>query len=381
MDELTGPILVVNVGSSSLKLRLFDGEAEQELGLEELTWASQQDPAADSLRRGVRSLLARHERVPLAAVGHRVVHGGDRYSASVLIDEAVKRDIRELSALAPLHNPRALAAIEAVEELMPGIRQVAAFDTAFHATMAPTAYLYPVPYYWYESWGIRRFGFHGLSHAYCAGRAADLLGRPLAELRLIVCHLGAGCSLAAIREGRSVATTMGFTPLDGVPMATRPGSLDPGILLHLLRSDRLSLDEAEQALEADSGLRGLSGLSGDMRELLAARTAGNERTRLALEVFTARVRECIGALAVALGGLDVLVFTAGIGEHAPAIRAEICQPLRWLGVELDVGRNNVAHPDVTVASETSAVRILVVRTREELMVARETRQVLARQSA
>ncbi|MDP8908722.1 MAG: acetate/propionate family kinase, partial [Chloroflexota bacterium] len=303
MDELTGVILVVNVGSSSLKLGLFDGRAEREFAREEVTWGSHQDQDADALRHGIRSLLARHGHMSVAAVGHRVVHGSDRYSASVLIDETVKRDIRDLSALAPLHNPKALAIIEAVEALMPGISQVATFDTAFHATMAPAAYLYPLPYHWYEAWGIRRFGFHGLSHAYCAGRSADLVGRPLDEKRLVVCHLGAGCSLAAIHQGRSVATTMGFTPLDGVPMATRPGTLDPGILLHLLRSGRLSVDEAERALDADSGLRGLSGLTGDMRELLAARTAGNERARLALEIFTARVREGIGALAVALGGL------------------------------------------------------------------------------
>jgi len=372
-------ILVFNAGSSSLKLGHFDVAAERQLAHVETLWLASTEPAADRYRETVRRLLTAIDIAPVVAVGHRVVHGGARYTAAVRIDAAVKRDIGELGRLAPLHNPAALAVIDAAEQLLPAIPQVAAFDTAFHQTMPPAAYLYPVPYHWYEAWGIRRFGFHGLSHAYCSGRAAELVSRPVGDLRTVVCHLGAGCSLAAIGGGHSVATSMGFTPLDGIPMATRPGALDPGILLHLLGAGRLDREAMEDALTHDAGLAGVSGISGDVRELLAARRAGHERACLALEIFTARVREGIGAMAVALGGLDILVFTGGIGEHAAELRAEVCHPLRWLGVELDAAANAVATEDSAIAAAGSPISILVIQTREDLMVARETRRVTGRE--
>jgi acetate kinase len=373
-----GRILTFNAGSSSLKLGLFDAEARQQIAA-----VSMDGEEAETALRGevgaIDGLLRREgiERDRVRAVGHRVVHGGTRQVRSVLLNAAVERDVEELAPLAPNHNPAALAVIRAVRALLPGVPQVAAFDTAFHATLPPGAHVYPLPYRWYAEWGIRRFGFHGLSHAYCAGRTAELLGRSIEELRVVTCHLGSGCSLAAIAAGRSVATTMGFTPLDGLAMGRRPGALDPGILLHLLATNRLSLDELDDALTHDSGLKGLAGGSGDLREILAARAAGDERAALAYDVFIARLREGIGAMAATLGALDALVFTAGIGEHQPVVRADACATLGVLGVTLDEPANETATPDAVVSSAESRVAVLVVKTREDLIVARETRRVVA----
>jgi acetate kinase len=374
---LDGAILTVNAGSSSLKLGLFDPAATALLASASLNG----EEARPVLRGSVAALNDLFDQVGveperIGAVGHRVVHGGTRHVRSVRIDEAVERDIAELATLAPHHNPAALAVIAATDVLLPDALQVAVFDTAFHATLPPSAYLYPVPYRWFAEWGIRRFGFHGLSHAYCAGRAAELLGRPVEELRLITCHLGSGCSLTAIAGGRSVATTMGFTPLDGVAMGTRPGALDPGILTYLLGNGRLTLDQLEDALAHDSGLKGISGTSGDLRDVLAARDVGDEMAALAFDVFVARLREGIGAMAAALGRLDALVFSAGIGEHQPDVRAAACATLGLLGVEIDVERNAAAEPDAVVSGDASRVAVLVIRTREDLVVARETRRVL-----
>jgi acetate kinase len=379
LKDLDGAILVLNAGSSSLKLAAFDA-GEQVLVADLVEWLSNEGPTLEEASTAIRRLLDGSQIDRIAAVGHRVVHGGDRYEEAAQIDATVKDDIRTLGKLAPLHNPAALTVIEAAEQLFPGMPQVAAFDTAFHAALPAAASIYPTPYHWYKAWGIRRFGFHGLSHAYCASRAAELVARPLAELRTIVCHLGAGCSLAAIAGGRSVATTMGFTPLDGIPMATRPGSLDPGILINLLATHRLSLDELSDALTHDAGLKGISGLSGDMRDLLTARGTGHTRAQLAIEVFTSRIRQSIGAMTASLSGLDVLVFTAGIGEHAPVIRQEICQPLGWLGVQIDTARNLAASRDVDIGSDHAPVRVLVIHTREDLIVARETRRVMSHSS-
>ena len=313
----------------------------------------------------------------MAAVGHRVVHGGAEYRRAVPIDAAVKVGIARLADMAPLHNPAALEAIEATQAALPGVPQVAAFDTAFHATLPPTAYLYPLPYEWYARWGVRRFGFHGLSHAYCAGRAAELLGRPAERLKLVTCHLGNGCSLAAVEGGRSVATSMGFTPLDGLMMGTRPGALDPGLLLHLLRRGLLDPAGLDDALTHRSGLLGVSGVAADMRAVLAARAAGDGRATLAVDLFVAHFRDGVAAMAGAMGGLDALVWAGGIGEHAAEVRAAAGRALAWLGVELDEAANAAVRPDADVAAAGSRVRALVVHTREDLMVARETRRALA----
>jgi acetate kinase len=312
----------------------------------------------------------------IAAVGHRVVHGGEEYRASVRIDDAVLAAIERLADLAPLHNPPAVQGIRAAQQALPATPQVAVFDTAFHATLPPAAYVYPLPYGWYTDWGVRRYGFHGISHAYVADRAAALLARPLADLRLVTCHLGNGCSLAAVAGGRSVDTTMGFTPLDGVMMGTRPGALDPGILVHVQRQQGVSVAALDQALTHESGLLGVSGVSSDMRTLLAAADAGHAQARLAVDIFVARVRAGVAAMTASLGGLDALVFTAGIGEHAAPIRAGVCAGLGFMGVTLDAARNATAEPDVDVAPDGAAVRVLVIHTQEDRMIARETARVL-----
>ncbi|HMA37229.1 MAG TPA: acetate/propionate family kinase, partial [Chloroflexia bacterium] len=369
-------ILVLNAGSSSLKVGLFEAARLAQEGQGAVDWRPAAGNGPTGHAAALRDLLAPYDRARITAVGHRVVHGGTRYQTSVRIDATVKAAIGELAAVAPLHNPAALEGIAAAEALLPGVPQVAAFDTAFHSTLAPSAYLYGVPYAWYTAWGLRRFGFHGLSHAYCAGRAAELLGRPPAGLRLVICHLGNGCSLAAVAGGRSVDTTMGFTPLDGVMMGTRSGAVDPGLLVHVLVQGFLDVPALDHVLNYESGLKGIAGGSGDMREVLAARAAGDARAGLALDVYTARIRAGIAAMVASLGGLDALVFTAGVGEQAPAVRAEVVGPLAWLGATLDAAANAAGAADCDVAAPASRVRVLVLHTREDLMVAHETRRVL-----
>ena len=369
----SGQILAINAGSSSLKLGLFDAADETQLAEAETDWDLRREGGAEA---ALESLLADLDVAEVIAVGHRVVHGGARFPHPVVLTPAVRAEIEALTALAPLHNRPALAVIDAVARAFPGVPQVAAFDTAFHATLPPRAYLYALPYEWYERWGVRRFGFHGLSHAYCAARTAELLGSPLAELRLVTCHLGSGCSLAAIADGRSVATTMGFTPLDGIMMATRPGAVDPGILTYVLGKTSMDAAEMESILYRESGLKGVSGLSGDMREILAARAADEARAALAFDLYVTRLREGIAAMAAALGGLDALSFTGGIGEHAAEVRAAACANFGWIGLALDEAANAAAVADVDVATAESRARILVLHTREELMVARETARLL-----
>jgi acetate kinase len=371
--SLDGQILVLNAGSSSLKMGLFNATGEEQFAERQMSWDV---GAAPGYQTALRHVVSDIDVSRVTAVGHRVVHGGARFTAGVLIDTAIRAEIEELASLAPLHNGPALTVIDEVTYLLPGIPQVAAFDTAFHATLPPPAYLYALPYAWYERWGVRRFGFHGLSHAYCASRTAELLGRPLANLKLVSCHLGSGCSLAAIAGGRSIATTMGFTPLDGLMMATRPGAVDPGLLTHLLAENRVTLPELEEALYHESGLKGISGRSGDMREILAARVAGDPRAALAFDLYVARLREGIGAMAASLGGIDALVFTGGVGEHAPEVRAAACAGFAWIGLSLDEGANATLTPDIEIALPESQVRVLRLHTREELMVALETREVL-----
>jgi acetate kinase len=325
------------------------------------------------MRAALHTLDTSHSGV----VGHRIVHGGNRFRTSTLIDDQVRDDLERLVELAPLHNTPALAGIRAIEDTLPGIPQVAVFDTTFHRTLAPPEYVYPLPYEWYERWGLRRFGFHGLSHEYCAERAAALLGQEPAELTLVNCHLGSGCSLAAIEGGRSVATTMGFTPLEGLMMATRSGSVDPGLLLYLQQSRHMDAAGLEDILNHESGIKGITGRSGDMRDVLDARQKGDERAALAFDIYTLRIREGIGAMAAHLGGLDALSFTDGVGEHVPEVREAVLAPLEWLGIKLDRAANRAAHADVDVAATDSRVRVLIIHTREELMVAREAHRLLS----
>lgn len=368
-----GQLLALNAGSSSLKLGLFDISSEEQLAQRQVSWDFQEEtkrePSFADVLRGLD--LSR-----VAAVGHRVVHGGTHFSAPVLVTASVRNEIEWLASLAPLHNWPALAVIDQVARLLPDVPQVAVFDTAFHTTLPPHAYLYALPYAWFERWGVRRFGFHGLSHAYCAERASQLLGRPLAELELVTCHLGSGCSLAAVAGGCSVATTMGFTPIDGLMMGSRPGSVDPGLLMHLLSRRLVTLETLDVALQQESGLKGVSGLSGDMREIISARAEGHERATLAFDLFVSRLREGIASMATHLHRLDALVFTAGIGEGAPEIRTATCAGLGWMEIDLNEAANAHAIPDVDIGTERSGVSVLVIHTREDLMVARQTRELL-----
>jgi len=337
-----GAVLVVNAGSTGLKLSAVavDGSAEAVASL-------------DAVPAGVE------------AVAHRVVHGGTRFREAVVIDESVERGLAELTELAPLHNGPAVAAIDAARRLLPDVPHVAVFDTAFHETLPEEAALYPLPSRWRDEWGIRRFGFHGLSVQWAAERV------PVP--RLVVCHLGGGCSVTAVRDGRSVETTMGYSPLEGVPMATRSGSIDAEIVLHLLRTGKLELEEVESVLERESGLLGLSGISARVEELERSETPA---ARLALAVFAYRIAGAVGTMTVALGGLDALIFTAGVGEGSARVREDVCARLRFLGVELDTKANSAADSDADIAAATSTVRVVVLRAREDVVAARAARALL-----
>ena len=363
-------ILVVNAGSSSLKLRLLDGEDREA--------ASSDLPPVETseARAGLEGFL--RDASPVDAAGHRVVHGGPDLRESVVVTEEVMERIRGTSDLAPLHNPPAVAALEAARRLLADVPQVACFDTAFHATIPDAAAVYALPWEWTERWGIRRFGFHGLSHAYAARRAAELLGRAPEGLRVVTCHLGAGASLAAVAGGRSIDTTMGFTPLEGLVMATRSGSVDPGALLWAQRRVGLSVGNLERALDRESGLLGISGISGDMRAVVEAADGGNRRARLAVVVYLHRLRAGIAAMAASMGGLDALVFTGGVGEGAAPVRGETCEGLAFLGVALDAGRNEAQdRSDRDLSAPGARVRAILVHAREDLEIAREVRRLLA----
>jgi len=309
------------------------------------------------------------------AVGHRVVHGGPRYSASVRIDASAVAYLHSIEDLAPLHMPAAISGILAVRKLLPRVPAFACFDTSFHSKMPAAAATYAIPAKWRRRHGIRRYGFHGFSHAYSARRAAELLERPQSTLRTVTCHLGAGASLAAVDGGRSVDTTMGFTPLEGLVMATRSGSVDPGMMLWLQRHERVSERELTEALDGRSGLLGLAGTS-DMREVLNRRSAGDEEAQLAFDVYIHRLRACIASMAAAMNGLDALVFTGGVGENSAPVRSEAAAGLRFLGVEIDAGVNAGIKGDGDVGARAAQVRTLVVHAREDAEVARNVRRLL-----
>lgn len=357
-------VLVVNAGSSSWKLAILAGDA-----VEERREAGSGARAEDALLRWAASTAP-------DAVGHRVVHGGPDFAEPVRIDDAVRARLGELADLAPIHQPPALHAIDTLRAGLPALPAVACFDTAFHAHLPAAAATYALPGAWRERWGLRRYGFHGLSHAYAARRAAEMLGRPAAELRLVTCHLGAGASLAAVRGGRSVDTTMGFTPLEGLVMATRSGTVDPGLLLWLQAHAGLGAAEITDALERHSGLLGLAGTA-DMRLVVERALAGPGRERAALEVYVHRLRAAIAAMVAALGGLDALVFTGGVGENSPVVREHAAAGLGFLGVAVDPLANADGAGDRDVAPPGQPVRILVVAAREEVEIARSVRRLLA----
>jgi acetate kinase len=365
----SGParILVVNAGSSSLKLRLLGPDDAVEASYDIDRWDGGAGPEVVD-RLGEASAGA-------GAVGHRVVHGGAHLRDPTVLDDAVVAEIEALTSLAPLHQPRALAAVRAMRLARPDLPAVACFDTAFHATLPAAAATYALPEEWRRRWDLRRFGFHGLSHCYASRRAAELVGTPLERLRMVTCHLGAGASLCAVDGGRSVDTTMGFTPLEGLVMNTRAGSVDPGLVLWLLTEAGLSAAEVTGGLETRSGLAGLSGGSGDLRDLLPA-TAADAGAALAVDVYLHRLRREIAAMVAALGGLDVLVFTGGVGEHLPAVRAGAADGLAFLGVAVDRGRNAATTADGDIGAAGAPVRTVVVTAREDIEIAREVRRAL-----
>jgi len=359
-------VLTVNAGSSSLKLRLLAGDDSLEASAD--VPLSRGEIEASALTEALAGMP------PPDAVGHRIVHGGERFREPTRIDVEVHEALQQLTDLAPLHQPKSLAALDAVSRAIPPAPAVACFDTAFHATIPPAARTYAMPEEWRVRYGLRRYGFHGLSHAYAARRAAEMLGR--SELKLVSCHLGAGASLTAVEDGESVDTTMGFTPLEGLVMATRSGSVDPGMLLWLL--ERRSLTEAEmaEALEHDSGLLGLAG-SADMRDVLRRAQGGDESAQLARDVYLRSLCAGIAAMAAAGGGLDALAFTGGVGENSPEVRAAAVERLAWLGLALDAERNTSVAPDANVAAAESVAGVLVIAAREDLEIARQVRNLLS----
>ncbi|MEN3185827.1 MAG: acetate kinase [Atribacterota bacterium] len=396
-------VLVVNCGSSTVKYQLFtmDGEdacqvlakglverigipgSRLEHKFEEGVFVEEGEVSNHrvALEWIIKVLTQGETRVledvsEIRAVGHRVVHGGERFVDSVLIDEVVLRTIKECAELAPLHNPPNILGIEACQALMPGVPQVAVFDTAFHSTIPEWAYIYAIPYEYYEKYRIRRYGFHGTSHRYVAERAAKMMEKNLENLKLITCHMGSGVSFAAVKGGKSIDTSMGFTPLEGLVMGTRSGDIDPAIIFFLMEKEGLSAKQVEEILNKRSGVLGVSGVSSDTRDIEEAASSSNHRARLTLEIIAYRAKKYIGAYYAILGGLDGLVFTAGIGENSSFIRYSICKGLEHLGIQIDEERNRVRRKEAFLHSEQSRVQIMLIPTNEELMIARDTWRIV-----
>ncbi len=389
-------ILVINCGSSSLKYQLINSETEGVLakGLGErigidgmLTYQPEggekekSEIAMPTHTEAINAVLAAltNEKSgvikslsEVGAVGHRVVHGGEKFTSSCLINDESMKAIEECNDLAPLHNPANLIGIRACQELMPGVPMVAVFDTAFHQTMPDVAYTYGIPYEYYEKYKVRRYGFHGTSHSYVSKRTAEIVGKPYDQMKIIVCHLGNGASISAVNCGKSVDTSMGLTPLEGLVMGTRSGDLDPAIIDFVGKKEGLSLDEMNEVLNKKSGMLGISGVSSDGRDLEAAAETGNKRAQLALDVFDYRVIKYIGAYAAAMNGVDAIAFTAGIGENNIKMRKDVCSSLTYLGVKLDEEKNNVRGEERIISADDSKVQVLLVPTNEELAIARET---------
>ena len=394
-------ILVINAGSSSLKYQLLNPETQEVLakglcerigidgkftykptGKEAVKEADVAMPThSEAIQTVLNALVDPANGVigsmdEIGAVGHRVVHGGEKFASSVLITDEVMAAIEECNPLAPLHNPANIIGIKACQALMPNTPMVAVFDTAFHQTMPPVAYTYALPYEYYEQDKVRRYGFHGTSHKYVSQRAAVMLGKPIEELKLISCHLGNGSSVTAINGGKSVDTSMGFTPLAGLPMGTRCGDIDAGILEYLMNKHGYNIDEMLNILNKKSGVLGISGVSSDFRDLEDAAPKGNQRAQLALDSFDYNVKKLIGAYAAAMGGVDAIIFTAGVGENGPDTRANVVSGLEYMGVKLDAEKNNTRGKEVDVATDDSKVRVLVIPTNEELMIAMDTAAIV-----
>ena len=394
-------ILVINCGSSSLKYQLIDMENEgvlaqglverigiegsiltQKVNGEKYIVKEPMESHKDAIRLVLEALVDEKHGViknmnEISAVGHRVVHGGEKYSESVLVNDEVMAYLEECVKLAPLHNRPNIIGIEACKALMPNTPMAVVFDTAFHGTMPKEAYSYALPYELYKENGIRKYGFHGTSHKYVSGKVAEVLGKDIKDLKIVTCHLGNGVSLTAVKNGKSIDTTMGFTPLAGMPMGTRSGDIDPAIVIYLIKELGYSVDEVNEILNKKSGILGISGLSSDFRDVRdAAYKKGDERSLLAIDIYTYKIRTQIGAYAAAMGGLDVIVFTAGIGENADMIREGCLKNLEFLGVYLDKEKNKQNGEIAEISKDDSKVKVFVIPTNEELMIAKETMELL-----
>lgn len=403
MDErLKMKILVINSGSSSIKYQLFDMDrkiclakgvvdrigmehsslSHSAIGGKKYTLKTESLDYKIGLKLIMEALAHPEHGVideirEISAVGHRVVHGAEKFTESVLITDEMEATIKECFPLAPLHNPPNLMSIQACKDLLPDIPHIAVFDTAFHQSMPEYAYLYAIPYELYKTHSIRRYGFHGTSHRYVAARASEILDKPSDSIKMVTCHLGNGCSMAAISNGRSVDTSMGFTPLEGLVMGTRSGDLDPAVVFFLHDSLDIDVAEIDELLNKKSGLLGISGVSNDVRDIFDAAEKGNPRAKLALEIFCYRVRKYIGAYAAAMGGIDAVIFTAGIGENSPELRKMICQGLEFFGIKIDDEKNRSAiSQEKCISRENSPVKIFVIPTNEELMIAQDTFDVV-----
>ncbi|HVP07743.1 MAG TPA: acetate kinase [Candidatus Acidoferrum sp.] len=395
-------ILVLNCGSSSVKYQLIDTETQlamakglvSRIGMSESVlshkpWDRPEVKVSAeildhivAIEFVVSMLLSPNHGVikdksEIHAVGHRVVHGGEEFTESVLITPELMSTLRSLIELAPLHNPHNIRGINACQKTLPNVPQVAVFDTAFHYKMPPHAYIYGIPYLFYKKYRIRRYGFHGTSHRYVSERASAMLGRPITELKLITCHLGNGCSVAAIDGGVSIDTSMGFTPLEGLLMGTRCGDIDPAIILHIMAREELTLHEGNTLLNKHSGLAGISGVSSDMREIIEGADKGNGNAKLALDIYCYRMKKYIGSYAAALGGLDAVIFTAGVGENSAVVRKLSCQGLEFLGIKIDDAKNGSAvGKEVDISASDATVRVLAIPTNEELVIARDTQAIV-----
>ena len=392
-------VLVINAGSSSLKYQLLNPASGEllakglceRIGIDGRFTYKPQLPGKETVKEAEIPMPTHNEAIQavlnalvdekngvigsmkeIDAVGHRVVHGGEKFAKSVVITDAVMQAIEECNPLAPLHNPANIIGIKACQELMPGVPMVAVFDTAFHQTMPPVAYTYAIPYEYYEKDKVRRYGFHGTSHKYVSQRAADMLGKPIEQLKLITCHLGNGSSVTAVDGGKSVDTSMGFTPLAGLPMGTRSGDIDAGILEYLMGKYGMDIKEMLTILNKKSGVQGVSGVSSDFRDLEEAFEKGNERAGLAVDMFNYGVKKLIGAYAAAMGGVDAIIFTAGVGENSASQRMDIASGLEFMGVKMDEDANKVRGEERVISAPDSKVTVLLIPTNEELMIAMDT---------
>lgn len=395
-------VLVLNCGSSSLKYQLFNMETEQpmakglverigidgsrikhtKIGLDSITKNTDIPNHKVAIKLVLDELLDPEVGViktldELSAVGHRVVHGGEKFAGSVMIDKEVIEALEECVPLAPLHNPANLMGIEAMTEVLPDVPQVGVFDTAFHQTMPDYAYMYGVPYHYYETYKVRRYGFHGTSHFYVSNRAAEILGKPVDELKIVTCHLGNGSSISAVDGGKSVDTSMGFTPVPGVIMGTRCGDLDPLLITFLAEQDGIDPKAMSHILNKESGILGISGVSSDLRDVEEAAEKGNHRAELAETMLYYGIKKYIGAYAAAMGGIDAIVFTAGIGENSISARAKVCEGLEFLGAEIDLEKNNVRGKETVISTDGSKVKVMVIPTNEELVIARDTQKIVS----